>query len=176
MSELSVNASNPEFDSEIDAFLQLPARQRFASIVADLVNDFGLSCELPLRHSFVDGMYMREIFIPKNTIIVGAVHKHECFNVCSQGAMIILDSDGNTFEVQAPFQAVSLPGIMKLGIATEDVIWTNVFKVESDNVEDVEKEIAFSDIETLKLIDPEHQFITKEKLCQLESLLLLAAQ
>ena len=36
----------------------------------------GDSEKCPLRHFFADGVYVREIFIPKGMLIVGKIHKH----------------------------------------------------------------------------------------------------
>jgi len=33
----------------------------------------------PLFHSFADGMYRREMHVPKGALIIGAIHKNEYF-------------------------------------------------------------------------------------------------
>lgn len=153
---------------EIQSFLALPARERFASIVADFIHDFGVGCELPVTHTFSDGMYTREMFIPKNTIVIGRVHKKECINICSKGSLNILSFDGEVFQVSAPFNATSQPGSIKIGFALEDSIWINVFRTDAIDIDSAERECAFSALETLELIDPSSKFIKREAIWHLD--------
>ena len=44
----------------------------------------------PLKHSFADGIYVREIFIPKDSIVVGKIHKHEHPNFLMSGTVKIV--------------------------------------------------------------------------------------
>ncbi len=153
-------------DEETKHFLALKPQEQFASIVADLVKQYGLKSELPVTETLADGLYIREVFIPKGSVIVGALHKLPSANICAQGRISILGSDGSRHEISAPFSAIGQSGAAKIGFAIEDTRWINVFHVKSESLETVRAEIAYSDFETLKLIDPESKFIGKELLCQ----------
>ena len=54
---------------------------------------FGDSDKAPLKHSFADGIYVREIFIPKDTVIVGKIHRHDHPNFLMSGRVIVITED-----------------------------------------------------------------------------------
>jgi hypothetical protein len=153
----------PATDEEIRYFLTLQPQEQFASIVADLVAQYGFSTDdFPVTESLRDGLYTREVFIPKGSIVVGALHKLPSVNVCLQGHISILATDGSRYEICAPFQSISPAHSAKIGYALEDTRWLNVFSVKSESLDTVRDEIAFSDTETIRLLDPESRFFTKE--------------
>jgi hypothetical protein len=41
----------------------------------------GALSALPLAHHFATGVYVRELFIPANTHLVGEVHRYDCLNI-----------------------------------------------------------------------------------------------
>ncbi len=41
--------------------------------------------EIPVRHYFAKDSYAREIVIPKDTIVLGKIHKFSHINICSKG-------------------------------------------------------------------------------------------
>ena len=49
--------------------------------------------ELKVTHYFADGLYAREMFIPKGTMLTGALHLFEHINVCSQGDISVYTED-----------------------------------------------------------------------------------
>jgi hypothetical protein len=82
--------------------------------------------ELPLRHHFAPGVYLREIFMPAETVVVGMIHKTEHFNILVQGACLIVHADGSREELRAPMTFVSKAGVQKVLYITEDMIWQTV--------------------------------------------------
>lgn len=79
--------------------------------------------ECPLKHHFAPGLYLREIFMPAGTVVVGRVHKTRHFNVLVQGACYIVHDDGRREELRAPMVFVSDIGIQKILYILEDMIW-----------------------------------------------------
>ncbi len=92
--------------------------------------------EFPLAHNFTDGVYVRTMFIPAGTVIVGKTHKHECISLVSKGRITIFTEDGLK-EVQAPYMANAPAGVKRVGWAHEDTIWTTIHKNE-DNETDLD--------------------------------------
>lgn len=45
--------------------------------------------EMPLRHFFAPGVYVREITMPAKTLVVGKVHRHEHVSILSKGVLRI---------------------------------------------------------------------------------------
>jgi len=113
--------------------------------------------DLPVTHHFSKGVYARELFIPKDTVLTGKIHKHTNLNIISQGDMSVLTEDGIK-RVKAPFTIVSPAGTKRIAYAHEDTIWTTIHGTEEIDLEKIEHEFVvetdaeyLSFVETLKL-------------------------
>lgn len=98
--------------------------------------------EMEVKHTFLNGMYMRELFIPKGTLLVGKIHKQPCINVVSKGDISVLTETGSA-RVKAGFSVVSPAGIQKVGYAHEDTVFLNVFRTDETDPEKIEQAIAW---------------------------------
>lgn len=123
----------------VDPLIVRARISKLAKDMAALANE--CHKELPLKHEFVDGMYVRRLFIPKGTLLVGKVHKKPCVNVVEKGDISILTETGSK-RVTAGFTIVSPPGIQKVGYANEDTVFTNIFRADQASIDKVEDEIA----------------------------------
>lgn len=85
----------------------------------------GDSEHCPLKHSFSDGLYVREIFIPKGTILVGKLHKHDHPNFLMQGEVSVLTEEGPK-RIKAPCSMISPAGTKRIVYANEDTVWITV--------------------------------------------------
>jgi quercetin dioxygenase-like cupin family protein len=81
--------------------------------------------DIPVRNVFSGGVYAREVFIPKGTMLVGKVHMTEHLNICLKGDLTFLTVDGPQ-RIKAPAMFSSPAGTKKLAYANEDSIWVNV--------------------------------------------------
>jgi len=99
-----------------------------------IVND---SDKVPIRHFFMDGVYVREMTMFKNNFVIGAIHKHlhMCFLLKGR---ITVANEQDVIEHVAPCFIVSTPGIKRVLYAHEDSIWYNTHK-NPTNTEDVTK-------------------------------------
>jgi quercetin dioxygenase-like cupin family protein len=79
--------------------------------------------EMPPVHYFSEGIYAREITIPKGTVLTGKMHKTEHINVVSKGEITVWTEEGMK-RVRAPFTFVSKPGTKRVGYAHEETVWT----------------------------------------------------
>ena len=93
--------------------------------------------ELPVNHHFSQGVYARELFIPKGTLLTGQIHKFEQLNIMSKGEMSVL-VDGVIKRVRAPFTVVSPPGTKRIAYAHEDTVWTTVHGTELRDLGEIE--------------------------------------
>jgi hypothetical protein len=99
--------------------------------------------ECPVTHRFAPGVYLREISMPADTIVVGKIHKTEHFNILLQGACLIVHDDGRREELRAPMTFVSKAGVQKVLYILEDMIWqtvhvtpeTDLMKLEAELIE-----------------------------------------
>ncbi len=93
--------------------------------------------ECPVTHHFSKGIYAREMFIPKGTILTGKIHKHQNLNIMSKGELTVLTEDGMK-RVRAPFTIVSPPGTKRIAYAHEDTVWTTIHATEETDLEKIE--------------------------------------
>lgn len=106
--------------------------------------------DLPVKHHFADGVYARELFIPRDTILTGKIHKYSQLNILSLGEISVLTDEG-VKRVRAPFALVSPPGTKRIAYAHEDCVWTTVHGTHEKDLEKIEEHfIAQSEAEYLE--------------------------
>jgi uncharacterized protein (UPF0548 family) len=106
--------------------------------------------EMPVTHHFAEGVYGRELFIPKDTILTGKIHKHSQLNVLMSGDISVLTEDGIK-RVKPPFSIVSPPGTKRIAYAHEDSVWLTVHGTHEKDLEKIESHfIAQNDSEYLE--------------------------
>jgi hypothetical protein len=93
--------------------------------------------DCPITHHFGGGVYLREMFAPAGTIILGHEHTGEHMCILLKGSMRILNENGTTSDITAPMTFVGRPG-RKLALTLEDVVFMNVLP-NTDNETDVDK-------------------------------------
>ena len=90
--------------------------------------------EIPVRHHFAPGTYAREITIPKNTVLIGAVHKTDNLVVLSAGKLRIV-TESSPVVISAPHTMICKAGAKNAAIALEDSVWTNFFATEETDID-----------------------------------------
>ena len=90
-----------------------------------------------LKHSFSEGIYAREIFIPKGAALTGKIHKNSCHIFLMKGDITIVSEEGKK-RMKAPCYFVCKAGMKRIGYAHEDTIWVNIHG-NSDNTTDLVK-------------------------------------
>ncbi len=91
-------------------------------------------------HRFANGMYAREILVPKGILISGKVHSTETVSIMSKGSMVIVNEDGSRVEVHAPYTHIGKVGWKRVGLALEDVVWVTVHRTDLTDLDAIEKE------------------------------------
>jgi quercetin dioxygenase-like cupin family protein len=116
----------------------------------------GNSDTFPLKHSFTEGIYLREITLPKGSIAIGKLHKHENAWFLLSGELAIVTENGTEF-YQAPYYAISPPGTKRVVYAVEDCIFVNVHPnpEEIKDIDTLEEKFvcnSYKDYEEYKLL------------------------
>jgi len=93
--------------------------------------------DLPVKHYFSHGVYAREMFIPKGTIVTGKIHKYQNLNIMSKGELSVLTEAG-VVRIRAPFTVVSPPGTRRVAYAHADTIWITIHGTEEQDLERIE--------------------------------------
>lgn len=95
-----------------------------------------------MKHHFSPGLYLREIFMPADTVVIGRVHKTEHFNILVKGAALIVHDDFHTEELRAPMVFVSKAGVQKALLILEDMIWMTTHVSEETDLEKLEAQLV----------------------------------
>ena len=101
------------------------------------------SPDVTIKHSFADQVYIRQMNLKKDYVIVGAIHNHLHAWFLLSGKVLI-NNNGEKIEHVAPCYTVSEPGSKRLIYALEDSVFVNVHKNPSNtqNIEELENEIV----------------------------------
>jgi hypothetical protein len=101
------------------------------------------SLSVPIKHFFMDGVYVREMTMYKDTIVVGAIHKHLHMCFLLTGKITVVNEE-ETIDHIAPCFIVSTPGIKRVLYAHEDSMWYNTHKNpnNTENLSELEKDIV----------------------------------
>lgn len=111
---------------------------------------FGDQDDCPLKHSFGDGIYMREIFIPKGKILVGKIHKHSHPNVLMKGEVSVVTEFDGVKRLKAPVSMISEAGTKRVVYAHEDTIWITFHNVgEERDIDKIEDRVITKTYEEL---------------------------
>lgn len=106
---------------------------------------FGDNDHCPLKHTFGDGVYVREIFIPAGTLIVGKIHKHKHPNFLLKGKVSVYTEQNGVEKLEAPLSIISKAGTKRVVYAHEDAVWITVHVTDKTNLTEIESEIISPD-------------------------------
>lgn len=111
-----------------------------------------------IENEFADQLYMRKMYMPKECVVISAIHHTEHFWFLLKGR-ILVTTDGEEIEHIAPCYEKSIKGAKRLILSLEDSLFINVHKNPA-NTKDM-KEVE----ESLYSITLE-EYNKKEKLWQ----------
>jgi len=122
----------------------LGAQERMLELVAeDAAVDAAPSCTLthtytPIHEEYGCGTYARQIFIPKGTLIIGKIHRHQHLNFILKGRVSVSTEFGPKF-FEGPCMFVSEVGLKRAVYAEEDTIWVTVHMTKFTGEENLDK-------------------------------------
>jgi len=96
----------------------------------------------PVTHTFADGMYVREIFIPAGMFIVGKIHKHSHPNFLLSGIVRVV-TEFSSEDIIGPKSIISKAGTKRALYAITDLVWVTVHlnPTNTQDLQDLEEEI-----------------------------------
>jgi hypothetical protein len=98
--------------------------------------------EMPLVHRFTPGLYVREIFMPKGTLVISRTHKTEHPFVVSQGHASVWSEEGGLVEIKAPHCGITKPGTRRILLIREDCIWTTFHPTNETDPEKIVEQVT----------------------------------
>lgn len=109
-------------------------KEEIESMESKLLQLPQVKCQLRTFHA--PGVYLREITMPKGALIIGHEHLTEHFNIVAQGAALVVVGE-YVERMIAPYTFVSGPGIRKVLLILDDMVWYTVHANPS-NIRDEE--------------------------------------
>lgn len=156
----AIRVSTKGFASDEECAQVDPAVEMLAALasvpkgsIREFVTDLGkfmltlpqeLRVEPPVEHHFSPGLYAREMFAPKGSLIISRIHKVGCIGILSKGKASIWTEEGLK-DYEAPATIVSRPGTRRVGYFHEDSVFTAIFATNETDIEKIEQEIATDD-------------------------------
>lgn len=106
-----------------------------------MLNNFDV-VECPLKHTFTPGLYIREIFMPKDSVITSKIHKTEHPFIVSKGVVSVSIDAGEWQLIEAPYSGITKPGTRRILWVHEDTIWTTIHaNPDNENENEIEERI-----------------------------------
>ncbi len=103
---------------------------------------------IPPVEYMCNGIYAREITIPKGVALVGEIHLQDQINVVSKGMIRVFTEEG-VKTITAPCTFVSPAGTKRAGYTLEETVWTVFHATNSTDVDVIRKEFIAPDYATL---------------------------
>ena len=92
----------------------------------------------PLKHTFSDGIYVRELTMPANTIMTGKIHKHQHPYFILKGTVRVITEEGGVEDFIAPVSMISPKGAKRAFYTLTEVILTTVH-LNPTNTQDIDE-------------------------------------
>ena len=106
--------------------------------------------DLPLKHEFIDGLYIRESFVQAGVLFTTRIHKVDHVMILMEGAAEIMTDTGFK-RIEAPFRTITKRGTKRVVITETDTVCITVHPTSCTTVEDVEKELYADSFEQVGL-------------------------
>jgi hypothetical protein len=102
-------------------------------------------------HIHMGGVYIRQLNIPKGSLIIGKRHRRASCNMLLQGSLLIYSETGPPQVIEAPLVFESAPNVKKMGFAITDVVFANVHPTDKTDLDEIEREFIIPEEEFLRI-------------------------
>jgi quercetin dioxygenase-like cupin family protein len=97
--------------------------------------------EIPTKHFLLDGIYVRQTFIPAGTAFVGRKHKkYHIFMVLKGSAQVTMED--KIVLLRAGMTLMCQPGTQRIGVTVEDTVFAGVFRTDKTDLAEIEAELT----------------------------------
>jgi len=109
----------------------------------DIIFACGEPEEMPLRHFFSPGLYLREITMRADLLVVGKMHATTHFNIITKGDVTVLTDNGplRITITDHPYVFVSQAGTKKVLYCHEDTVWMTTHITDSTDLAEIERQV-----------------------------------
>ena len=116
----------------------------------------GNSDMFPLKHSFSEGVYIREMFMPQGGLVIGKLYKISHTWFLLSGELEVATDEGNEYYI-GPCYVNAPEGTKRVLHAVSDVIFVNVYPnpeniTDTDKLEEILTCSSYKEYEEYKLL------------------------
>lgn len=130
--------------------MQAATKQEARAKLVELETQLLAMPQMPLeaRHYIAGGMYARELFMPKGSIVTGKIHLKEHLCHISFGWVTVVE-DSKTYDVRGPCTFIGDAGSKRALLMHEDTLWTAFHTTDKLTVEECEASLVTNDYNLL---------------------------
>lgn len=125
---------------QINAFLAEQVNEKIEAMESEMLQHDQV--EMPVEHRFINGMYARELTIPKGTLLTGRVHKFGYVDIMLSGDITVATPDG-VKRLTGTHILEGVPGRKRAGYAHEDTHWITVHRTNHADPESIVDHLTF---------------------------------
>lgn len=114
--------------------------------------------DIPLRHFYSHGVYLREMTMPAGAVVTGKVHKYDNAHIISKGDVSVQTDEG-LIRIRAPFTFIAKAGSQRAFFAHEETVWTTIIGTDEKNPEAIEKAFLVETYDQYQLFCDEQKLI-----------------
>ena len=104
-----------------------------------------------LRHRFADGLYIREITMPKGFVLTSKIHKTTHPYFVLKGDVSVKTEEGD-IRIKAPYSGITQAGTKRILFCHEETVWVTVHSTTETDLKRIERELIAQNYDEL----PEH--------------------
>jgi len=112
----------------------------------------------PLKHTFADGLYIREMRAPKGMLNVSKLHKTTHPYFILKGEFSVVTEDG-IVRIKAPYWGITKAGTKRVVYFHEDTIWVTVHATNETDLVKIEEELI------AKSYDELPEYVKENSIC-----------
>jgi|TARA_R110000744_G_scaffold141020_1_gene252356 hypothetical protein len=105
--------------------------------------------QYPLKQHIEGGLYTRELFMKKGSIIISMIHKQKHPSFLLKGKVSYLTDKGEVDTISAPHTIFTQEGSQRVFYVHEDTQWCCVYKTEAKSFEEAEFDVYVDDYRNL---------------------------
>lgn len=146
------------FDEMYDALIEIRLRKQKQDIFRKNITEFEDKLKnvpgvlgadpYPLEHAFADGLYIRKLTVPADTLTVTKIHAVNHAFFLQKGTISVLTEDG-VKKFTAPYQGITKAGTKRIIYHHDEVIFSTVHSTKETDINKIEVEVIAEDFEWL---------------------------
>lgn len=112
--------------------------------------------DLPVEHEFADGIYLRKMSAPANSLIIGKRHRYRTMNILLEGEVTYYGGESiPCMRIKAPYTFTSDALTRKLLFFHQASVFATVHPTQETDPEEIVKQFTIPEAEFVSLLKKE---------------------